>query len=97
MNEARPHRSLWVLTRIGGLVGPAGALLYETGHFRFFTNNLLYDVWLLAVIAALSAGIGIVSCFRGARIIGMACFLSNSVVVVLYGFIAAFFTLGGSR
>jgi hypothetical protein len=97
MNETQPCRGLQVLTGITGLIGPAGAILYETGRFRFFPSELLYDVWLLAIIAALGTGIGIVSCFRGAKIIGMACFFSNCAVLILYGFIAAFFTFGGSR
>jgi hypothetical protein len=97
MNETRPYRGLQLFAGTTGLIGPAGAILYETGHFRFFPSELLYDVWLLTTIAALGAGIGVVSSFRGAKVIGLACFLSNTAILVLYGFIAAFFTFGGSR
>ena len=79
------------------LVGPASAALYERGNLEFLPGDPIFHVWLVAFIGAVGAGIGIASFVRGARIVGAACLLSNGAVLALYGFIAMFFALGGSR
>lgn len=61
---------------------------------RLFATASLAEVWLLAVIAAFAVGIGVFAVWRGAKVAGMICFLTNAAVLALYGFIAAFFTLG---
>jgi hypothetical protein len=55
------------------------------------------ETWLLAILAALGVGFGVVSIGRGAKAAGWVCLLANAPVLALYGFIAAFFTLGGTR
>jgi hypothetical protein len=57
----------------------------------------LLDVWFLAVIAAFGVAFGVFSIWRGAKVAGAICFLTNAPVLALYGFIAAFFSLGGTR
>jgi hypothetical protein len=96
MDNAQRLLALRVFTGMAGLVGPAGAALYEAGGLRVFADPL-NDVWALVVIAAIGAAVGVFAFARGARIIGIACALSNGAVLALYGFIAAFFASGGSR
>ena len=97
MNDAMQPHGFRVAAGIVSLVGPASAVMYETGHLRLFPADLMSNVWLVAFIGAVGAGIGIASFVRGARIVGAACLLSNGAVLALYGFIAMFFALGGSR
>ena len=97
MTDTGRRRRLRVRTGIVSLVGPASALLYETGHLRVVPSDPTYSVWLVAIIGALGAGTGIAAFVRGARIVGAACLVGNGAVLALYGFIAAFFALGGSR
>ena len=97
MSEAPPDRRLSLLSGIGSILGPVGAVLYETGHLRVSPGDPIHDIWLLVAVAGVGAGVGAVAFFRGAKISGLVCFLSNAVVFGLYGFIAAFFASGGSR
>jgi hypothetical protein len=41
--------------------------------------------------------VGTLAIFRGSTAIGLLCFFANAAVLTLYGFLALFFTLGGSR
>jgi hypothetical protein len=96
--HGRPsRRDCQVLAGVTAVVGPAAATLSEAGHLRLFPAEPLYEMWLLAGLASLGAGIGAICVFRGARIAGTACVLSNAAVLILYGFIAVFFSTGGSR
>jgi hypothetical protein len=91
MNKTKPSRGFRVLTAITALVGPAAAIRSEKAPLLFFLNNpVIYELWFVAILAALGVGIGIVSFIRGAKIIGAACILSNSAVLALYGFIVAY-------
>ena len=96
MNTPRRLLTLRAFTGITALGGPACAVLYEMGAFRLFTDPL-NDIWALVMLAALGSSVGVFGFARGAKIIGAACVLSNGAVLVLYGFIAAFFAFGGSR
>ena len=58
-----------------------------------------YVLNLGVVIALAMAGItlGVYAVFRGSRVLGIASLILNSGVATLYGFLAVFFGLGGTR
>jgi len=95
--ERQPGRAVHVVAAISALAGPAGAWRYESGGLRLFAGDLVVDLWLLVVIASAGAVVGAVCIFKGARVLGVLCALGNLAVALLYGFIALFFSLGGSR
>ena len=97
MTETPARRGITLAAGIASLAGPCSAAVSETGHLHFFASGPLFEMWLLAAIAAFGAGIGVLSIYRGAKVAGVVCLLTNAPVLALYGFIAAFFTLGGSR
>jgi hypothetical protein len=97
MTETPARRRITLAAGIMSLAGPTVAGLSETGHLRFFASAPLLETWLVATIAALGVGIGIFAIFRGAKVAGVVCLLTSAPVLALYGFIAAFYTLGGSR
>jgi len=82
---------------IASLIGPACAYFYQMGYFPHRPNLLLLEVWLVAIIAAFGVGVGVLSIWKRAKIAGIVCVLTNAAVLALYGFIATFFTLGGSK
>jgi hypothetical protein len=91
MNKTKPSRGLRVLTAIAALVGPAAAIRSEKAPLLFFLDDpIIYELWFVAILAALGVGIGIVSFIKGARIIGTVCILGNSMVLALYGLIVAY-------
>ena len=97
MTETPGIRRITLAAGISSFAGPSGAALSETGHLHLFESAPLFEMWLLATIAAFGVGIGLLSIHRGAKFAGMVCLLTNAPVLVLYGFIAAFFTRGGTR
>jgi hypothetical protein len=51
----------------------------------------------VAAVAAVGVGVAVVALFRGAKAAAVVSMIANGTVLTLYAFIAAFFTLGGSR
>jgi len=86
-----------VIATLSAFVGPAASLLYETGRLRVFTSWHVGDAWFVAAIAAVALAVTVVAKFRGAGIAAGVSMVTNGAILALYGFIAAFFTLGGSR
>jgi len=78
------------------LLGPVAALIYESGGLRVFTD-LTNDLWLVVAIALCGVAVGTLSVFRRQRFLGVLSVVCNLAVATLYGFIGAFFALGGSR
>jgi len=97
MTDAPARRRITLTAGIASLAGPSGAALSETGHLHLLASAPLLEMWLLATLAAFGVGIGVLSIYRGTKVAGMVCVLTNAPVLALYGFIAAFFTLGGTR
>lgn len=52
-------------------------------------------VWLLAAIGAIGVGIGAFAIWRGSKVAGTVCLLSNFPVLAYWGFIAFFTAMGG--
>jgi hypothetical protein len=97
MTETPARRRITLATGITSLAGPSAVALSETGHLHVFASAPLFEMWLVATIVALGVGIGVLSIYRGAKVAGVFCLLTNTPVLPLYGCIAAFFTLGGTR
>ena len=81
----------------GTLVGPAGAWLYETGQLDLFRAMPLLNVWLVVVCAVVGLCAGGTALSRGRPWWGGLCVILNTAVLGLYGFLASFFSFGGSR
>lgn len=77
-------------------MGPAAAALYETGELAVFGGSL-GDTWLVALAGLAALALGLDGLRKGARVLGALSVVTNGAVGALYGFLAAFFTLGGSR
>ena len=82
---------------IASLVGPACAVLPYTDYFPVFFSSGLAVVWLLAAIGAIGIGIGVFAASTGSKVAGTVCVLTNIPVLAYWGFIGAFFSMGGSR
>ena len=81
----------------GALVGPAGAWLYETGQLDPFRAMPLLNVWLVVLCAIVGLCAGGAAVRRGRPWLGGLCIVLNTAVLGLYGFLASFFSFGGSR
>ena len=81
---------------IAALVGPACGALPYTDYLPDFLGGLA-GVWVLAAIGVIGIGIGAFAFSRGSKIAGTICVLTNIPVVAYWGFVGAFFSLGGSR
>jgi hypothetical protein len=82
---------------IASLVGPACAVLPYTDYLPVFLSSGLAVVWLLAAIGAIGSGVGVFAFSMGNKVAGTICFLTNIPVLAYWGFIGAFFSMGGSR
>jgi hypothetical protein len=96
--NAKPATTRFTLAAgIASLVGPACAVLPYTDYLPAFLSPDLAGVWLLAAIGAISIGIGVFAFSKGSKVAGAICVLTNIPVLAYWGFIAAFFSMGGSR
>jgi hypothetical protein len=71
--------------------------LYEFGHIDLFQDAYLLNLWVVVALAIAGVVVGIYAVARGALAFGLASLLLNSGIVALYGFLAVFFSLGGTR
>lgn len=99
MTDWAAKRRMTLVAGITSLVGPTCAALSETGHLRLFrsVNGALFEMLVLAIIGALGVAIGAFAIWKGAKVAGIICLLTNGAILALYGFIAGFFILGGTR
>ena len=82
---------------IASLVGPACAVLPYTDYLPVFLSSGLAVVWPMAAIGAIGIGIGVFAFSTGSKVAGTICVLTNIPVLAYWGFIGAFFSMGGSR
>jgi hypothetical protein len=80
---------------IASLVGPTCAVLPYTDDLSTFLSPASVFVWLLAAIGALGVGFGAFAIWRGSKVAGTVCLLSNVPVLAYWGFIAFFTAMGG--
>ena len=82
---------------IASAVGPACAVLPYTNYLPDFLDSGLAGVWVFAAIGAIGIGIGVFAFSAGSKTAGTICVLTNLPVFAYWGFIAVFFSMGGSR
>ena len=80
---------------VASLVGPACGVLPYTHQMPDFPG-FLTGVWLLAAIGVIGIGIGVFACSTGGKVAGTICVLTNIPVLAYWGFVGAFFSMGGS-
>jgi hypothetical protein len=97
--EAKPATTRITLAAgIVSFVGPACAVLPYVDYLPAFPNlPALAVAWLLAALGAIGMGIGVFAFRKGSKIAGTICVLTNIPVLAYWGFIAVFFSTGGSR
>ncbi|MDH3456791.1 MAG: hypothetical protein OER90_08115 [Gemmatimonadota bacterium] len=89
--------TMHVVAACSTVLGPYAAWLYQAGHMDLFRSAYLLNLWVVIVLALAGVAIGAYAVIRGARVIGVGSVVVNAAVVALYGFLALFFGLGGSR
>ena len=89
MTETLARRGITLAAAISSLVGPCGALLTETGNLD---NAPLSPLWFLVIIPAFGVAIGLFSIYKGAKVAGVICLLTNGAALAFFGLIVAFFS-----
>ena len=72
-------------------------VLYETGNLDLFRAMPLINIWLVVLLGVVGGIAGVTALRRRMLLLGVVCLVANGAVLGLYGFLAAFFSLGGSR
>ena len=96
MADPEPDGGRWFVAGLAGLAGPAAAVLYDRGALTWAPSNLA-PVAAVALVAGIGLAIGVWASRRRPRWIGFGAVATNGVVLFVYGFLWAFFGLGGSR
>jgi hypothetical protein len=55
------------------------------------------DLWIVVALAVCGLAVSILAVRRRAWLLGLCGIVANAAVLALYGFLAVFFGLGGSR
>lgn len=82
---------------VGVAAGPVGAIMYETGNLDLFRAMPLLNIWLVVLFGVVGVCAGAAALARRMVLIGVVCLLANAPVLGVYGFLATFFSFGGSR
>lgn len=85
-----------IAAAIAAFAGPACALVPYTDYLPLYLKDLA-GVWLLAAIGVIGIGIGVFAFNIGSKVAGAICVLTNIPVLAYWGFVGAFFSMGGSR
>jgi hypothetical protein len=88
--------TITIAAGIAALIGPACGLLPYTDYMPLFLNDLAF-VWVTAAIGVVSIGIGAFAISIGSKVAGTICVVTNIPVLLYWGFVGAFFSMGGSR
>lgn len=94
--ERRRTRAAWA-TVLGAPAGPALAGLHETGGLSVGPAATLWPIVVIVIGATAGVVTGLRLARRGASIPGVLVTAVNLVVLLFYGFLLAFFGMGGSR
>jgi hypothetical protein len=96
--KSRPASTrITIAAVIAALVGPAFAVLPYTDYLPSFLDSGLPLVWLQAAIGVIGIGIGVFAANTGSKVAGVICVVTNIPVLAYWGFVGAFFSMGGSR
>lgn len=82
---------------VGILAGPSSVWLYEAGQIDLFRAMPLLNIWIVVLTAMTGLCLGVAVFRRGRVWLGGVSLLVNTAVLALYGFLATFFSFGGSR
>lgn len=97
MSDGSPDSSVRVLALAGLLAGPSAALLHEVGLLSVGPPATLWPIGFVVFVAAGGMLIGLRVASLLTRWSGVVVVLPNLLVLTTYGFLLAFFGLGGSR
>jgi len=97
MKDGPGRTRIGLAAGIASLVGPACAVLPYTDYLPPFLMPDLAGVWVLAAIGAIGIGVGVFAFRKGSKVAGAICVLTNIPVLAYWGFVGAFFSMGGSR
>lgn len=86
-----------VIAAFSVMLGPGGAWLYESGYIDLFDDAYVFNLGVVIALAVTGITLGAYAVVRGARVLGIGSLVFNSGVAALYGFLAVFFGLGGTR
>ena len=90
MTETTARRGITLAAAITSFVGPCGAVLTETGNLGPLESVSNIEMWLLVGIPAFGVALGIFSIWKGAKVAGVVCLLTNGATLALFGLIVAF-------
>ena len=93
MGVRRKPRALVALST---LLGPVTAGLYEMGRLPSLGADL-GGVWLVTAAGLVGLAVAAYGIRRRTLVLGAVSMIVNAGVTALYGFLALFFTFGGSR
>ncbi len=87
MTQTPAKLYLTLIAAITALVGPSGFFLTETGNLE---SVPIPEMWFLVGIPAIGVALGIFSIWKGAKVAGVICLLTNGATLALFGLIVAF-------
>jgi len=85
-------RSLSWAAAITSLAGPCGSILTETGNLGPLEEVSHIELWFLVGLPAFGVTLGIFSMYRGAKVAGLICIVTNTATLAFFGLIVAFFS-----
>ena len=90
--QRRPH----ALAALSTLLGPVTAGLYETDRLPSLGADL-GGVWFVTAAGLVGLAVAAYGIRQRTLVLGAVSMIVNAGVTALYGFLAVFFTFGGSR
>jgi hypothetical protein len=84
----------WATAVLAAAIGPLAAVAHQRG---IIADGGLWSVAGVVLMAAVGAALGIRGVRRAPRWPGALALAANTPVLMFYGFLLAFFGLGGSR
>ena len=92
MTQTPARRAITLAAAITSLAGPCGTVLTETGNLGPLENVSNIELWLLVGVPAFGVALGVFSIYRGAKVAGVICLLTNGAALAFFGLILAFFS-----
>jgi len=83
------HALSWAAA-ITSLAGPCGSILTETGNLGPLESVSHIEMWTLVGVPAFGVALGIFSMYKGAKVAGLICILTNAAALAFFALILAF-------
>ena len=90
MRQTPAKPALSLAAAITSFAGPCGAVLTETGNLGPLESVSHIELWFLVGLPAFGVALGIFSIYRGAKVAGFICLLTNTAALAFFGLIVAF-------